>query len=1094
MAKQVMPQAELQERSGDIALPESLFPRIGLFAQMKSPPSLDKFPGTVALRRFRKGEVICQHGDAGWTAFYLLTRKDVEELREYPRRRLQEGPQEKAKNEELLNTKRQEKSTLESELPQKTGKEQEACQKKIVAIQRDIEKAELALANQDGELSVWPGVLAMLEREMQLPAHREAENQQSRKWAEERFRAVQQEAKGDKKRAEWYAELEQTSAAKKRIVADAMQGANPDLAAILHELARAEDGLEVMATAHLPMRGNAGVRERGNAGFLNRVKHWLFRSRQVPGGSKPAYIPNDGPRDISYDSRGTSLYEGDLFGEMSCLYRTPRSATVIAEGDCYLLEMLRNILDAVQKDPGYQARMAGPFKKRLVETFLRELPIFSVLDDRQLAMLHAQAELVNYQPGSLICDEHEHSDCMYLIGSGIVKVMKNVSWLLSADDIVDWSGLRSEIQAKLASAGIWGHSLASASGSETDIIRALNDIIKDPALKETAEFQEIVRRGKLGLRLWQLLADARHDEAGLARCNRQILEGAFAGIFPPSQTANRCLLAVEEIADWKTAASKLLAESKKEGTGRTFWQLLPHPGQEALATIAAGGTGPDAVATLCSGINDVLMGLPLLLYTPFCRLVEDKQQIGKKVMEFLPKNERWTASLFERYGRACNRFLLEAVFPRGLGKAAKPSGPALILAYRSRGEFFGEMGLLENSPRMATCVAYNHPDNDPEREVGPVQLIRIGKEVFDELLATVPLFRQKVAEVIAERKTQTQKALERGRAGAHAGFFHSERANQLGLIEGQKLMLVDLDRCTRCDECVQACVSTHGDGRSRLFLEGPRIDKYLVPATCRSCLDPVCMIGCPVGSIHRGDNRQIIIEDWCIGCERCAKQCPYGAIQMHDTGIIREGTPGWRYMPANFRSPQDFGSLEWTQEKYSDGHWQVGQAPFHFDRSLHGNAINGAEAVSCGPYNFRFAFHMPAELLRQGCDFKLEVTSLDESATVWINGVELPKVDKPKRGRREYLLTSSAKIIHAGRNVLAGRAMPDFENRDILLDARLDEIRTPSAKAGSADIAEKPVTQLAVVCDLCSSLPSGPACVHACPHEAALRVNAPGMG
>src|SRR5262249_35726434 len=106
MAKQVMPQAELQPRAGEIALPEPLFPRISLFAQMKSPPSLDKFPGTVALRRFRKGEVICQHGEAGWTAFYLLTRTDLVELRDYPRRRLQDVPQEKAKNKELLAAKR----------------------------------------------------------------------------------------------------------------------------------------------------------------------------------------------------------------------------------------------------------------------------------------------------------------------------------------------------------------------------------------------------------------------------------------------------------------------------------------------------------------------------------------------------------------------------------------------------------------------------------------------------------------------------------------------------------------------------------------------------------------------------------------------------------------------------------------------------------------------------------------------------------------------------------------------------------------------------------------------------------------------------
>ena len=125
----------------------------------------------------------------------------------------------------------------------------------------------------------------------------------------------------------------------------------------------------------------------------------------------------------------------------------------------------------------------------------------------------------------------------------------------------------------------------------------------------------------------------------------------------------------------------------------------------------------------------------------------------------------------------------------------------------------------------------------------------------------------------------------------------SDRFEQLGLIQGQKLMLIDLDRCTRCDECVKACVNTHEDGRSRLFLDGPRFGKYLVPISCRSCLDPVCMMDCPVSSIHRGENREMVIEDWCIGCEICAKACPYGSIQMHDLGIVNERSRGWRLAP-----------------------------------------------------------------------------------------------------------------------------------------------------------------------------------------------------
>jgi Fe-S-cluster-containing hydrogenase component 2 len=102
---------------------------------------------------------------------------------------------------------------------------------------------------------------------------------------------------------------------------------------------------------------------------------------------------------------------------------------------------------------------------------------------------------------------------------------------------------------------------------------------------------------------------------------------------------------------------------------------------------------------------------------------------------------------------------------------------------------------------------------------------------------------------------------------------------ELNLYNSQNTLLIDLERCTRCDECVKACSDAHG-GVARFTRDGPRFGKYLVTMACRSCTDPKCMIGCPVGSIRRGDSLEIQIEDWCIGCERCANQCPFGNINM----------------------------------------------------------------------------------------------------------------------------------------------------------------------------------------------------------------------
>ena len=93
-----------------------------------------------------------------------------------------------------------------------------------------------------------------------------------------------------------------------------------------------------------------------------------------------------------------------------------------------------------------------------------------------------------------------------------------------------------------------------------------------------------------------------------------------------------------------------------------------------------------------------------------------------------------------------------------------------------------------------------------------------------------------------------------------------------GLMQAQSLLVLDLDRCTRCDLCVQACGTAH-DGVTRLVREGLRFDHYLVATSCRQCRDPLCMVGCPVGSIRRRETLEIQIEDWCIGCGVCAENC-----------------------------------------------------------------------------------------------------------------------------------------------------------------------------------------------------------------------------
>ncbi len=132
---------------------------------------------------------------------------------------------------------------------------------------------------------------------------------------------------------------------------------------------------------------------------------------------------------------------------------------------------------------------------------------------------------------------------------------------------------------------------------------------------------------------------------------------------------------------------------------------------------------------------------------------------------------------------------------------------------------------------------------------------------------------------------------------ADAGLDEGEDAPSAGLMEfmaehrffnGTRSMVIDMDRCTRCDDCVRACASTH-DGNPRFLRHGPMIDNLMIANACMHCVDPVCMIGCPTGAIHRTSfgGEVVINPTTCIGCGACAANCPYDSIRMVEVRSVR---------------------------------------------------------------------------------------------------------------------------------------------------------------------------------------------------------------
>ncbi len=368
----------------------------------------------------------------------------------------------------------------------------------------------------------------------------------------------------------------------------------------------------------------AHVRTEGGAhGFVSKLKSLLATRERHPRRDEGvrASIPIDASVDLPYDRPIAQLGPGELFGEMTCMSYYPRSATVRAATDCTMLEMLRNVLDVMQRNKTFREQLDRTYKQRALESHLRGVPVLASLSPEFIERLKEHVELIRYLPGQVICTQGEPADSFYLVRLGFVKVTEQ-----------------------------------------------------------------------------------------------------------------------------------------------------------------------------------------------------------------------------------------------------RPGGD-MVLAYLARGSYFGEMAFLSNTSRTATCTALDH-----------VEVVRIPGDDFRLMLERFPEVRQKLELVAAEHTTANhQKLLE-------IESVPVEQFLNQGLMEAQSLLILDLDRCTRCDQCVRACADAH-DGVSRLIREGLRFDKYLVATSCRQCRDPLCMVGCPVGSIRRRNSLEVIIEDWCIGCGQCANNCPYGNINMHPFAV-----------------------------------------------------------------------------------------------------------------------------------------------------------------------------------------------------------------
>ena len=493
-------------------------------------------------------------------------------------------------------------------------------------------------------------------------------------------------------------------------------------------------------------RGILGGFGRFAVGMVSRSRD---KSRESE--DRRPFIPIDGPVALPYGKPVAPMGPGDIFGEMTCMSHYPRSATVVAVEECTVLEMLRNVLYIMQRNPNFRRELAEKYRNRAIDNLLRSAPLFAGMRpserefDEVIGRLRRRNSPRRCQPGEVIFREGAAADDgSYLVRSGFVKVSKSRP---GGEDVLNYVGPGGSLGEVGALASLSDSPRAAApAGVRTANCTALDQVDLIPI--DTDEFR------------------------------------ILAPVFARDRQFNDLV-----------------------GRLRQRVSLVRFEPGEVI--FRQGDRAND-------GVYLVRMGFV-------------------KVSESRPGGER-------------------------------------VLNYVGPGGYVGEIGVLSEFPelqdvapagvRTATCAALDHVD-----------LVRIEPEDFRNILEEFPAVRPVVVEEARRRllsNSQTLRDLEE----RPLGDFLDQ-----GLMNAEKLLVLDLEKCTRCDECTKACSDTH-QGVTRLIREGLRFDKFLVASSCRSCLDPYCLVGCPVGSISRSPRGEILIADWCIGCTLCAENCPYGNINM----------------------------------------------------------------------------------------------------------------------------------------------------------------------------------------------------------------------
>lgn len=232
-------------------------------------------------------------------------------------------------------------------------------------------------------------------------------------------------------------------------------------------------------------------------------------------------------------------------------------------------------------------------------------------------------------------------------------------------------------------------------------------------------------------------------------------------------------------------------------------------------------------------------------------------------------------------------------------------GKPVFLSYLPAGSYVGEMALIDGGRRTATV-----------RAAIKSEVIKLDGDAFRRLLERKPNLLQKFQSDMASRQQLTSYVESKKDGFGGVIDMYSEVASFLldnGIGEATDVLLIDENLCVGCDNCEKACADSH-EGLSRLDREAGKTFAHLhVPTSCRHCEHPHCMSDCPPNAIHRGPDGEVFIDDTCIGCGNCQRNCPYGVIRMDKVPPKKPGLLSWLFFgtgPGPGEPPK-----KWTEKR-----------------------------------------------------------------------------------------------------------------------------------------------------------------------------------